>query len=84
MIREGTAAEFSRIRNLNGVHADNQPSKCFCSVRLTYLGRSVGDKMDMYRRGKVVSTTYTVESDIIDMPMGQENLADWYLLTPTV
>ena len=79
MIREGTASEFSRIRNLPHVEVRHMPGKRVSTVQLTYCGRDVGCKVSQFKRGKLSGETFQVEGDIIAMTPGEETMDQWYL-----
>ena len=65
-MREGTAAEFSAIRNYPHADVRHCPGKRVSSVYVGYLGTPVAEKHTDYCRGKEVSTTFYVNEEFIN------------------
>ena len=60
-MREGTAAEFSAIRNYPHAEVKHYPNQRVSSTFVRYLGTPVAESHTTFRFGKPVSTTYYVD-----------------------
>ena len=65
-VREGTAAEFAKIRSLRYVAVRHMPSKRCHDVILSYCGQIVAQKTEIYKWNRPVSATYLIDEEFLN------------------
>lgn len=63
---EATLGEYNRATSTAGADKRHLPGKRVSTVEWTLRGKQIAFKMEMLKRGKVVSTTYMVDPEYKD------------------